>query len=102
MLHFNFDKETFPQERKKIRNAFQLFDRDSKGVVVKEEIGKSTEYASTDNTYAIHTCNTYTRNMHIKSQVFIYYQFHLSLRCRTGVYSQKSLSLVDQYEGLHV
>lgn len=38
------DKETFPNERKKIKAAFDLFDRDQKGAVVKEEIGTIMRY----------------------------------------------------------
>ena len=38
------EKETFPGERKKIKAAFKLFDRDNKDVVVKEEIGTIMRY----------------------------------------------------------
>lgn len=38
------EKETFPNERKKIKQAFELFDRDKKGVVIKEEIGSIMRY----------------------------------------------------------
>jgi Ca2+-binding EF-hand superfamily protein len=38
------DKETFPAERKKIKAAFDLFDRDKKDLVVKEEIGTIMRY----------------------------------------------------------
>lgn len=38
------EKDTFPAERKKIKAAFGLFDRDNKNVVVKEEIGTIMRY----------------------------------------------------------
>jgi len=39
-----YDNETFPAERKKIKAAFDLFDRDKKDIVVKEEIGTIMRY----------------------------------------------------------
>jgi hypothetical protein len=38
--HQDDDKTQFLAERKQIRTTFSLFDRDGKGMVVKEEIGR--------------------------------------------------------------
>lgn len=38
------DPDSHPQLRKEIRNAFELFERDKKGYVVREEIGTIMRY----------------------------------------------------------